>query len=54
MSHDKSLLEILARVAEIGKNFTATEKNSVSIWGKNDILHRQRSEAQSWQGITKR
>lgn len=34
MSHDKSLLEILARVSEIGKNRAATERNSASTWGK--------------------
>jgi len=32
MSHDKSLLEILARVSEIEKNFAATERNYASTW----------------------
>lgn len=34
MSHDKSVLEILARGSEIEKYFTATEINSASTWGK--------------------
>lgn len=42
MSHDKSLLEILARVSEIGKNFTATERNSASTRGKK--LHSSQIE----------